>query len=157
MEVVGSVASIAQLIEITAKVFHYCVTVIGASKMIDELGRTSSMMLQLLYEVKRQVDADASAARSRPLGPDDLIQELQECMIDLSRQFEKTSSKGFMQKIRFAHMEKDIQKTVEKASRMNGFLNSWTSSRRPRQLTMVSKHSITTRKRRWLMVKLIAS
>ncbi|KAI1646214.1 ankyrin [Daldinia loculata] len=125
MEAVGSVASIAQLIEITAKVFHYCVTVIGASKMIDELGRTSSMMLQLLYEVKRQVDADASAARSRPLGPDDLIQELQECMIDLSRQFEKTSSKGFMQKIRFAHMEKDIQKTVEKASRMNGFLNSW--------------------------------
>ncbi|KAF3058564.1 nacht and ankyrin domain protein [Daldinia childiae] len=83
------------------------------------------MMLQLLYEVKRQVDADASTARSRPLGPDDLIRELQDCMIDLSRQFEKMSSKGFMQKIRFAHMEKDIQKTVEKASRMNGFLNSW--------------------------------
>ncbi|KAK6950682.1 hypothetical protein Daesc_007207 [Daldinia eschscholtzii] len=125
MEVMGSVASIAQLIEITAKVFHYCVKIIGASKMIDELGHTSSIMLQLLYEVKRQFDADISAAHSRPLGPDDLIRELQACMVDLSRQFEKTSSKGLMQKIRFAHMEKDIQKAIEKASRMNGFLNSW--------------------------------
>ncbi|KAI1466173.1 ankyrin [Daldinia caldariorum] len=125
MEVVGSVASIAQLIEITAKVFHYCVTIIGASKMIDELGRTSSVMVQLLYEVKRQVDADASAGRGRPLGPDDFVRELQACMIDLSRQFEKTSSKGLAQKIRFAHMEKDIQRAIEKASRMNGFLNSW--------------------------------
>ncbi|KAI1808884.1 ankyrin [Daldinia bambusicola] len=125
MEAVGSVASIAQLVEIAAKIFHYCVTVIGASKMIDELGRTSSVMVQLLYEVKRQVDGDASAGRGRPLGPDDFVRELQACMIDLSRQFEKTSSKGLVQKIRFAHMEKDVQRTIEKASRMNGFLNSW--------------------------------
>ncbi|KAI1105307.1 ankyrin [Jackrogersella minutella] len=124
MEVVGSVASIAQLIEVTAKVVNYCVAVIGASHMIDDLGRTSSMMLQLLYQVKRQVDTEASA-RGHPLGPEDLIRELEACMINLARQFEKLSPKGFIQKIRFVHMEKDIQKTIDKASRVNGFINSW--------------------------------
>ncbi|OTA89984.1 hypothetical protein M434DRAFT_33979 [Hypoxylon sp. CO27-5] len=124
MEVVGSVASIAQLIEVTAKVFNFCVTVFNASSLIDDLGHTSSMMLQLLYQVKRQVDADTSA-RGHPLGPQDLIKELQACMVNLARQFEKLSRKGFAQKLRFAHMEKDVQRTIDKASRMNDFLNSW--------------------------------
>ncbi|KAI1394316.1 ankyrin [Hypoxylon trugodes] len=124
MEVVGSVASIAQLIEIAAKICSFCATVMGASQMIDELGRTSSMMLQLLYQVKQQVDTD-NTTRGHPLGPEDLIRELQSCMVNLSRQFEKLSPKGFMQKLRFVHMEKDIQKTIDKASRMNGLLNSW--------------------------------
>ncbi|KAI1140138.1 ankyrin [Hypoxylon sp. FL0543] len=124
MEVVGSVASIAQLIEVTAKVFNFCVTVLNASPLIDDLGSTSSMMLQLLYQVKRQADADTST-RSHPLGPEDLIKELQSCLVNLSRQFEKLGRKGLMQKLRFAHMEKDIQRTIDKASRMNDFLNSW--------------------------------
>ncbi|KAI0836696.1 ankyrin [Hypoxylon sp. FL0890] len=124
MEVVGSVASIAQLIEVTAKVFNFCVTVLNASPLIDDLGRTSSMMLQLLYQVKRQADTDTST-RGHPLGPDDLIRELQSSLVNLSRQFEKLSRKGVIQKLRFVHMEKDIQRTIDKASRMNDFLNSW--------------------------------
>ncbi|KAI1205157.1 ankyrin [Annulohypoxylon truncatum] len=125
MDVVGSVASIVQLIEVTGKVINYCAAVIGASKLIDDLGHTASTMLQFLYEVKRQVITD-SATRS-PLGLEDLIKDLEACMITLSRQFEKLSPKGFLQKVRFVHMEKDIEKTIDKATRMNGFIGSWLS------------------------------
>lgn len=125
MDVVGSVASIIQLIEVTGKVINYCAAVIGASKLIDDLGHTASTMLQFLYEVKRQVITD-SATRG-PLGLEDLIKELEACMVNLARQFEKLSPKGFLQKVRFVHMEKEIQKTIDKATRMNGFIGSWLS------------------------------
>ncbi|KAI2625656.1 ankyrin [Hypoxylon sp. NC1633] len=125
MEVVGSVASIAQLIEIAAKVSNYCAVILGASKMIDNLGRESSMMLQLLYQVKEQVDSGISSSQGHPLGPEGLVRELQSCMNDLADQFGKLGSKSFVAKLRFAHAEKDIQKTIEKASRMNAYLTSW--------------------------------
>ncbi|KAI1086934.1 ankyrin [Rostrohypoxylon terebratum] len=125
MDAIGSVASIIQLIEVTGKVINYCAAVIGASKLIDDLGHTASTMLQFLYEVKRQVITD-SANRS-PLGLEDLIKELETCMVNLARQFEKLSPKGFLQKVRFVHMEKEIQKTIDKATRMNGFIGSWLS------------------------------
>ncbi|KAI1452843.1 ankyrin [Annulohypoxylon moriforme] len=125
MDVVGSVASIIQLIEVTGKVINFCAMVIGASKLIDDLGHTASTMLQFLYEVKRQVITDSSTRG--PLGLEDLIKDLETCMINLARQFEKLSTKGFLQKVRFVHMEKDIEKTINKATRMNGFIGSWLS------------------------------
>ncbi|KAL7622914.1 hypothetical protein AAE478_006593 [Parahypoxylon ruwenzoriense] len=133
MEVVGSVASILQLISCTAKVVNYCIDVKNAPQKIDELGRTSSMLLPLLYQVKdvmmrRRADAGgASSTRSRPLGPEDLIRELEANMISLAQQFEKSKPRGLVARARFLHMEKDIQKTIDTASRMNGFLNSWLS------------------------------
>ncbi|KAI0885887.1 ankyrin [Annulohypoxylon maeteangense] len=125
MDVVGSVASIIQLIEVTGKVINYCAAVIGASKMIDDLGHTASTMLQFLYEVKRQVITD-STTRS-PLGLEELIKDLETCMINLARQFEKLSPKGLLQRVRFVHMDKDIEKTINKAARMNGLIGSWLS------------------------------
>lgn len=130
MEVVGSVASIIQLISVTTKVVNYCVQVADAPRKVDELGREASMMVQLLYQVKnatarRQVDNSAPLARGQPSGPDDLVRDLEASMVNLAQQFEKLRPRDFKSRIRFTLIEKDIEKTVERASRMNGFLNSW--------------------------------
>ncbi|XXH04213.1 hypothetical protein Hte_010627 [Hypoxylon texense] len=130
MEVVGSVASIIQLISVTAKVVNYCVQVADAPQKVDELGREASMMLQLLYQVKnatvrKQVEGDASLARGSPPGPDDLVRDLEASMVNLAQQFEKLRPRDFKSRIRFTLIQKDIEKTIERASRMNGFLNSW--------------------------------
>ncbi|KAI1778611.1 ankyrin [Hypoxylon cercidicola] len=130
MEVVGSVASIIQLISVTAKVVNYCVQVADAPQKVDELGREASMMLQLLYQVKsviarRQVNSGASSTRGHPSGSDVLARDLEASMVNLAQQFEKLRPRDFKSRIRFTLIEKDVEKTIERASRMNGFLNSW--------------------------------
>ncbi|KAI5860154.1 ankyrin [Durotheca rogersii] len=132
MEVIGSVASLLQLISCTAKIVNYCIDVKNAPQKIDELGRTSSMLLPLLYQVKdamlrRGADAGGSAPHGNAPGPGDLIRELEECMVDISQRFEKSRSKGLLARAKFIQMEKDIQKTIDTAARTNSFLNSWLS------------------------------
>ncbi|KAI0179529.1 hypothetical protein GGR52DRAFT_310361 [Hypoxylon sp. FL1284] len=127
MEVVSSVTAIIELIAVTAKVVNYCSQVADAPKKVDKLGREASMMLQLLYQVKIATTArrEDDGALEHPSGSDDLVRGLQLCMVNLSQQFEKLRARDFKSRIRFTFMEKDIEKAIERASRMNSILNSW--------------------------------
>ncbi|KAL8897484.1 MAG: hypothetical protein Q9207_007196 [Kuettlingeria erythrocarpa] len=99
MEVVGLVAAVAQLIDVTTKTIKYINSVKDASPDRLRVGREASGLLQLLWDLRSQVDANKSDEWSRGVQSLDLehgpIDQLREALEQLAKKLKpKKGLKG---------------------------------------------------------------
>ncbi|KAL8963127.1 MAG: hypothetical protein Q9193_000562 [Seirophora villosa] len=102
MELVGAVASITQLVDITAKTVQYLNSVKDASKERLKVAREASGLLPLLWDLQSHVDASNNEDRSRRVGSlaanHGAIDQLREALEELAKKLEP--KKGLEDKLR---------------------------------------------------------